>query len=625
MKGLDPAAKTAAVAVVVVMYLFLSCSSALAQSAEEKNFLSMYFNEEDLIVQTATRSPQPLSQVAENMTVVTAADIELMNAHTLADVLNTITGVQVCMTGGPGQMAFGYIQGSEQRHVTVFIDGVPLNNLGADNVELGMIPVQNIEKLEIIKGPASSAWGSALGGVVNIITKSGSMDTQGAMLSASYGTKNTGDFRAEARGKRGRFGYYVTAGRLQSDGLTPHMDLSAYNAYMKFAYGLMDNTNILFTFGYENNTRNTGEWTAYDSFFNNTWKTLHSTLAVTSMVSKNMDVDVSIRSIRHEYNYDGSGVLAEKQNNKDYGYGASAKLIWRKTAHTIVAGTDYDDRWLNSNRIAGGEHGIRKWAVFLNDTLSFNKASITPGIRYEKTNTNGDITNPSLGITYSLSNSTIFRVYSAKGFNIPSLGATFGDTVDLTPNPYLEMEKVTSYQAGVETAALKYLWTKVSVFKNKIHDALKSDPTSTTTFTYVNQLRQTRQGIEIEVKTIPVYNFSFSAGWEYIDAKKLDTGSRLVDIPTHVYDMGIHYDDESTFKALLKGRYIDWNAHPSNGGSYGSPVFDLSIIKKIYQHTDKSSLEAFGNIHNIFNGSQYVMSLYKNPKRWLEVGVRYAF
>jgi vitamin B12 transporter len=64
------------------LYLFSYFSPVFAQSDEEKNFLLMYFKEEELVVETPTRSPKLVSQVAENVTVVTASDIEFMNAHT---------------------------------------------------------------------------------------------------------------------------------------------------------------------------------------------------------------------------------------------------------------------------------------------------------------------------------------------------------------------------------------------------------------------------------------------------------------------------------------------------------------------------------------------------------------
>src|SRR5512144_2551794 len=106
---------------IIVTILFASCPYGFAQTAKEKSFLSMYFIDEELEVVSATRSLTSISRVAENITVVTASEIELMNAHTVADVLNTVTGVQVEFSGGPGLTGIAYIQGSETRHVVVII------------------------------------------------------------------------------------------------------------------------------------------------------------------------------------------------------------------------------------------------------------------------------------------------------------------------------------------------------------------------------------------------------------------------------------------------------------------------------------------------------------------------
>lgn len=611
---------------VLVLYLLSYFSPVFAQSDEEKNFLLMYFKEEELVVETPTRSPKPISQVAENVTVVTAADIELMNAHTLAEVLNTVTGVAVWLTGGPGQLANAYIQGSDTRHVTVVIDGVVLNNLDNNTVDLGMLPVQNIEKIEIIKGPASSAWGSALGGAVNIITKAGRSDNQGEMLSASYGKANTDDFRAEARGKQDRFGYYLTAGRLQSDGLTPHFDVAENSGYAKLSYDLTDKTAVLFNLGYERTARGTGLDAAND-FFDNVTELMHSSLAVKTATNKDTELEVSVRTV-HRESIDSmhlsSGEFLGENKSIDKGYGSSAKFTWKSAIQTMVLGADYDDKTLESKDIAGESKGLTKWALYGNDTLIFNKLSITPGARYDYTSSNGAITSPSLGIAYSIVNDTVLRAYAAKGFSIPTLGETFGDNVFVNPNPDLKMETVWSYQIGAETAALKYLWMKATAFRNEIRDTIIPELNPDFTYTYVNQGRQRRQGVEVEAKTAPVYNVSLSAGAEFIDAKDLNTGTRLQFIPTHVYDVGLRYDDKQSFKALLHGRYINWNADPTYNGNYASFIFDLNMIKKFYQHKD-TLLEAFVELHNLFNGSQYLVDTYKNPDRWYEGGIRYKF
>lgn len=609
--------------ILISSFLTSNFSPAFAQTTEEKNFLLLYFKEEELVVEAPTRSPKPVSRTPENVTVVTASDIELMNAHTLADVLNTVTGVAVFMTGGPGQIANAYIQGSDARHVTVIIDGIILNNIANNTVDFGMIPVQNIEKIEIIKGPASSAWGSALGGVVNIITKSGKSANQGEMLSASYGTKNSGDFRAEARGKQDGFGYYITAGRLQSDGLTPHFEVAENSGYTKLSYDLTDKTAVLFILGYERTNRGTG-LDATNDFFDNVAENVRSSLAINSSLNNGMELNVSIRTVHQEFTNKISGAFPETDKFTDKGYGSSAKLTWKSASQTVVLGADYDNKTYESKDIAGESQGLTKRAVYGNDTLILNKLSITPGIRYDYTSSNGGITSPSLGIAYSIANNTVLRAYTARGFSMPTLLETFGDNILINPNPGLKMETVWSYQIGAETAALKYLWMKVSAFRNEIRDTIIPEPNPDGTYTYVNQGRQRRQGIEVEAKTAPVYNVSLSAGAEYIDAKDLDTGLRAQNIPTNIYDVGLRYDDEHTFKALLHGRYINWNADPFNNGSYGSFVFDLNMIKKIYRRKNVS-LEAFAEVHNLFNGPQYFVDTFKNPERWYEGGIRYKF
>ncbi len=613
-------------------FLLLSAfSPAFAQSDEEKNFLLMYFKEEELVVQSATRSPKPLSQVAENMTVVTPADIELMHAHTLADVLNTITGVEVEMAGGPGSGAVATIHGSEARHVTVLIDGVVLNDLSDSLVELGVIPVQNIEKIEIIEGPASSAWGSSLGGVVNVITKSGKDDAQGGVLSASYGTKGSIDVREEARSKQGAFGYYATAGVLKSDGLTPGFDVAEYNAYTKLTYDLTDKTGILFTFGYANTSRGDGQDEVSDIYYGKPFETLYSTLAVNSILSSNLDLNVSIHKLDqtygNEYKQLSTGIVLANEVAADTGYGSSAKLTWKESSQTIVFGGDYDKQTMTSSNLVDGKRGIQKWAVYANDTFSLNNLTITPGARYDYTSTNGAITSPSLGIAYNVSTNTTLRLYGAKGFGIPPLGDTFASNSVFDPNPGLKMETVRSYQAGAETAALKYVWMKVSIFWNEIRDTITFAPSPldpVNKFTFINAGRQRRRGAEYEFKTIPVYNIAVSAGMEFVEATDLDTGQKVQDIPSRVYNIGVHYDDLQSFKVLLTVHYIDWNSDPLANGTNGSYVSDLHVIKKIYDGKN-ASLEVFADGHNLFNGHQYASDIYVNPGRWYEGGVRLKF
>ena len=150
--------------------LFLFCPPSFAQSEEEMQVLQMFYKEKDLVV-SATRNPKPISQVAENITVITAREIENMNAHTVADVLNRTPGLFINYNQDFGAPSLLLIQGSEERHVLVVVDGIKWNSLAGGAAETNSIPVGIIERIEVIKGPASSSWGSSLGGVINIITK----------------------------------------------------------------------------------------------------------------------------------------------------------------------------------------------------------------------------------------------------------------------------------------------------------------------------------------------------------------------------------------------------------------------------------------------------------------------
>ena len=160
---------------------------AIASPDEDVQTLDMFFDQKE-IAEVATRAPQDVSLVAENITIVTAREIEALNAHTLADVLRIIPGLQEDIQGGPGSLAFASINGASVQQFLVVIDGVQLNNLSDNVVNIGSIPVQNVNRIEIIKGPASSSWGPALGGVINIVTKEPFEGTElGGTLASSLG------------------------------------------------------------------------------------------------------------------------------------------------------------------------------------------------------------------------------------------------------------------------------------------------------------------------------------------------------------------------------------------------------------------------------------------------------
>lgn len=144
--------------------------------------------------------------------MIKAQDIEAMNAHTVAEVLNRVPGLFINFNQDFGANSLISIQDSEQRHVLVLVDGIPWSFLSEGSAETNSIPVGIIERIEIIKGPASSAWGASLGGVINILTKSaGDTKRPTGMVKASYGQGDTQDYSAQISGLAGPVGYYLFA------------------------------------------------------------------------------------------------------------------------------------------------------------------------------------------------------------------------------------------------------------------------------------------------------------------------------------------------------------------------------------------------------------------------------
>ena len=589
--------------------------------------LRMFYKDEDLVV-TATRSVKSITQIAENMTIITAEEIEEMNAHTVTDVLNHITGIQIDPRGGLGSPASVSIQGSDFRHVLVMIDGIRLNNLSDFYSDIGAIPVQNIKRIEIIKGPASSVWGSSLGGVINIVTKAAGEGKPGGTLRSSYGEEATGDYRAELSGKAGSIGYYLSVGRLKTDGFNPNNSYENDNFYTKLRTDLSRDTYLTFTFGYRDGSRGMGQYEPGDWSFENDFSYLHSTLSLNSALSRNTDLEISLRALRQDndliLNQLSTGDELQRDTYEDTTEGGSLKLISRQGSHTMVLGSDYDNGELKSNVITGEKHSLERQAFYANDTIKVGKFFITPGLRYDDISTSGDFVSPSLGATYSLRENHLFRIAVARGFNTPTLTATYGTGFFFNPNPNLEVEKVWSYLAGYEVLIPNSLRLKATLFRYDIEDAITDKPELDGTFTAVNTDEIRRQGIELEIETMPVYNLSLQAGYMYLDAENLETGKALEDIAEYTIDVGLKYDDKTSFMALLLGHYIWWNPGSSRNGKYNNFIWDLNVVKKVYKK-DKTALEAFLNVHNLFDGSQYLSDIYKNPGRWVEAGLRLKF
>jgi vitamin B12 transporter len=618
----------AAAFVFIGLMMFGVPPSVLAQSQEEMDILRMIYRDNDLVT-SSTRSPKPVNQVAENISVITAEDIKAINAHTLPEVLRQVTGVQVDIRGGVGATADIMIQGSDPRHVQVLVDGISLNNLSENFADIGAFPVGQIARIEIIKGPASSVWGSALGGVINIITRSPDPGRRfGGSASASIGTRSTGDFRADISGTTGSLGYYLYGGGITSDGLTPATPFDGGNLYGKLQWAASRTAHLQLSLAYDKGSRGEGEFVPYDLTLRDRSEYFRSSLGFTYELADNLEAEftgrVSTKRLTQTASFLSSGQEANSSNFSDLDAGGSAKLSWLSGRNKVIAGADYDNGILESNAVNDGRQSQVKWAFFANDTIALGDFSVTPGVRYDHTSTSGDFVSPSIGVTYALPKQTTVRAYVARGFNAPSLSLVYGDGFFGVGNPDISMEKVWSYTLGVESKVFRYFWLKTDLFLHDVSGAIVPEPLPDNKYRSVNSGRQRRQGVEAELRTVPVHDVSLMGGLTYLEARDRDTGLRVTGVPHLTYNLGIDYRDSGLFSGALRGRFIRWDSDPAAESRDSAMIWDLHLGKK-FSLPGRSDAELFFTVHNLFNGSQYADSAFPNPHRWFEGGVKWTF
>ena len=126
------------------------------------------------IVVTATRTAQPLTDIVADLSVVDRDTIEASGATGLADVLARLPGVEISRSGGVGNASNVFLRGAEGRFTAVYIDGVRVDSQSTGGAVWEQIPLSQIDRIEVLRGPAAAVYGSdAVGGVIQLFTKKG--------------------------------------------------------------------------------------------------------------------------------------------------------------------------------------------------------------------------------------------------------------------------------------------------------------------------------------------------------------------------------------------------------------------------------------------------------------------
>lgn len=174
------------------------------------------------VVVTASRIAQTRESVVADVSVINSEEIQRAGQSTLIELLQTQPGVEISSNGGPGKTSSVFLRGTNSSHVVVLVDGMRINSATAGTTTFENIPLSQIEKIEILRGPASSLYGQdAIGGVIQIFTKKGKGRPR-FYAAIGYGTYDTKTAEAGVLGSAGGTSFALNASSYDTNGFSAY-------------------------------------------------------------------------------------------------------------------------------------------------------------------------------------------------------------------------------------------------------------------------------------------------------------------------------------------------------------------------------------------------------------------
>ena len=628
--------------ILAVLFLFFSAAPARAASSSSDN--EVFKPSEEILYSpdtffTATRSLKPVREVTDNVTVITREELDKWPVSDLDEALGMINGIVVQDAGDTGQTATAQIYGSKAREVRVLVDGITINPTTSGGIaDLSQIPLEMVEKIEIIKGASSSVWGSALGGVINIITRPvGKTLVPHGNIQASYGEFDVQRYRGELWGNAGPAGYYGMGNYTNTGGYRPNGDELEKRGFVKGKLSVGERAEVFASFGYSGSkisefdfpfSSQTNKRKVYSHYGNAgisfDWSEHHQGEFVYKL---------SHRDVRRDTRTFPGLVLARFTKSDSLIHEASYRSVWDITENqTVVAGTDiavdiYRDAILTSN-INAREEATRH-AYYANYQLTFWRFDVTAGSRLDATNDYGVHFNPSLGTAFHLPFwDTILRGNVQKAFNAPSLVDRFLSAGTLVANPDLEAEKAIVYNLGMETSPASWLHGKAVFFQTFLRDSIQTVTRSDGLRQNVNIARERRTGFETDLEFGPWFGFTPSYGVTFVRAVD-GSGVPLQSRPRLSQDLKLGYEKRLKgvhFLCHLAGRYTDLVKY----SGFTDPMDQVFIFDGKMQLRFPTILygqfSVFLLAENMFNEDFSFDGAHGSiPQRHFETGIKYGF
>jgi vitamin B12 transporter len=617
--------------IILLVFLFFTVSIFLSSisSAEEAPVMDL-----DRIVISAHRIPTDVEDSVDNIEVYPEEFLEQLPAENLGEALHYIPGVDVSIDNGFGQAKNLSIYGSQVRHVLVAIDGIPMNTQLSGQTNLSRIPVEIIQRIEVIKGPASSVWGSSLGGVVNVITKQApQQDGLTGNLTATFAEFQTFRETLNLGGRSGKIGFFFSGGHMISDGIETKSRAEETKFFQKVHYDVTDDMLITGSFGYTGAQINDGvnpnnRWfhVPYNTRFGKLqWDLLQDEQQWHAAYKYN-DQDVT----SDIYNATTDALLSSTIGRNVF-QGLSLNGQRQIDEHcSLVLGADFDWHRIKSNNYLDTAKHVAMQSPYANVVIDQGPWSFIPGLRYDHNNRFGDQFSPSFGVAYKSLSLPDLSMHAkvSRAFNAPPLTWIYNeDPVWLVaPNPDLTAERGIVYEIGINKAISQKCELRLHAYRADIKDAI-AVTFNGTAFQSQNFKKFRRQGVEL------IWTYDVSEEWRifgsgaFNDVENRETKKTVRDasIARQSYQFGVNYQYNDEWFMYLSGFYKRWSSAPSLEPNDRKVILDLSFRKKFKQIIKNNDVDVFLNIHNLTNSKYWSNINSPLPGRYFEGGCTLSF
>jgi vitamin B12 transporter len=508
------------------------------------------------IVVTATKTEVPLKNVAASVTVITKEEIEARQATEIPSLLREVPGLNVTQQGSRGSTTTVFPRGGNSNFNLVLIDGVKVNDAGGF-FDFGDLSTDNIERIEIIRGPQSALYGAdAMGSVIQIFTKRG---TGAPRIEASFagGNLNTFEEKVNLSGAAGQVGYSLAVGRTDTDGSLPINNAFRETTVSgRLDYQVEKALDLNFTVRYTDSEFQFPTGVAGDRFepLDPNQSSDRQRLVLSGKASHSLtpwwQQTFQIGWYQQDFAFDDRfdpccdfSTLQSRNEEQRF----SLDYFWNLAAPTVLgisnlvtAGFAYEWQGFDQRTVitdtdfpfsSSNSDSRDNKAFYLQNQLEWQKRLfLTAGFRVDDNSTFGTEVTPRVSAAYVIPvTETKIRGSYGEGIKEPTFIDIFGDGSEFSRgNVNLKPERSRSWEIGLDQSVLKgFADLSATYFHQRFEDLITAVfvPDLPSGFFRAENLRSaSAEGVEVAARMRPGFGLTVSGTYTFLETKVLDDG-----------------------------------------------------------------------------------------------------